>query len=71
MGRKDVRCNGMSFTECLGHGSQDVHVHIYTDGGRLGVWNISRQRGEHGLDVTRRVRECLVSLGYLLEGGAS
>lgn len=57
----------MTFVECLGHGSQDLHVHIWTDSKRrrLGVWNIARQQPERGLELTRRVRECLEGFGFL------
>ncbi|MFZ5855087.1 MAG: hypothetical protein ACOYXS_11455 [Chloroflexota bacterium] len=68
-GTKESRCAGLTFVECLGHGAQDFHVHIHAEAkGRLvGVWNVGRQRGERGLVLTNGIRDCLESLGLMLD----
>ena len=58
----------MTLIECLGHGAQDIHVHVYRGKRALGVWNVSRQRAEKKLKLTRRLTDCLAAHGLLVEG---
>ncbi len=44
-----------------------LHVHIYRGKQEVGRWDIENQRPMDDFELTRRLRDALRALGYLLE----
>lgn len=69
VGRKTITVDGFQISECLAHGADDLHVHVWAEKHRrfVGVWNIGRQRGERGLRVSSRLAKALELQGYKID----